>query len=60
MQFSVITADRVKTGYQGSYKILDNAVLEVCPLDDNITIQMSPAYWQQVIEYYRRRDPKKP
>ena len=51
MQFTVITADDAETYYEGSYRILDNAVLEVDPDDlGQPIVRLNPAYWRQIIE----------
>jgi hypothetical protein len=51
VQFSVITADDAETSYEGTYQVLDNAVLVVHPDDKGQpTVRLSPAYWRQIIE----------
>jgi hypothetical protein len=51
VQFSVITADDAETSYEGSYRVLDNAVLVVEPDDPGEPIVcLNPAYWRQIIE----------
>ena len=51
MQFSVITADDAETHYEGTYQVLENAVLVVHPDDETQpTIRLSPAYWRQINE----------
>jgi hypothetical protein len=51
VQFSVITADQAETAYEGSYQVLDNAVLIVHPDDARLpTVRLSPAFWLQIIE----------
>ena len=51
MKFSVITADETETPYEGSYQVLENAVLVVHPDDESQpTIRLSPAFWWQISE----------
>jgi hypothetical protein len=51
VQFSVITADDAETSYEGTYQVLDNAVLVVHPDDESQpNIRLSPAFWRQIIE----------
>jgi hypothetical protein len=51
VQFSVITADQAETAYEGSYQVLDNAVLVVHPDDTRLpTVRLSPAFWLQITE----------
>ena len=51
MKFSVITADETETPYEGSYQVLENAVLVVHPNDESEpTIRLSPAFWWQISE----------
>jgi hypothetical protein len=51
VQFSVITADEAEIPYEGSYQVLDNAVLVVQPDDESQpTIQLSPVFWRQINE----------
>ena len=51
MQFSVITADDAEVYYEGTYQVLENAVLVVHPDDESQpTIRLSPAYWRQINE----------
>ena len=51
MKFRVITADETETPYEGSYPVLENAVLVVHPNDESQpTIRLSPAFWWQISE----------
>jgi hypothetical protein len=51
VKFSVITADQAVTPYEGSYQVLENAVLVVHPDGPSLpTVRLSPAFWLQIIE----------